>query len=67
MYHNKFLPYVFALCGLGMVCKIDSPLAYYSGLLLMLIACLIWIKQLERQGSLKTGERISPEDGVGRI
>ena len=49
MYLNKFLPYLYALCGLGMVCNIDSTLGYYSGLLLMLIACLIWTKQLERQ------------------
>ena len=46
---SKFLPYVYAICGLVMVCNIDSLLSYYSGLLLMLIACLIWTKQLERQ------------------
>jgi hypothetical protein len=40
-------PYIFFICGLGGASDYDSALSFYSGILLMLVACLIWIKQLE--------------------
>ena len=49
MYLNKFMPYVCAMVGVGMAYSMDSLLGFHAGLLLMLVACLIWIKQLEHQ------------------
>jgi hypothetical protein len=49
---NEALPYVFATSGLGMACNIDSLLSFHSGILLLLIACLIWIRQLEYRHEL---------------
>jgi hypothetical protein len=46
---NKFLPYVYAISGAYMASNLDSLLAFHAGVLLMLVACLIWIKQLEHQ------------------
>jgi len=46
---NRALPYIFALTGLGMASNLDSPLGFDSGLLLMLIACLIWMRQMEHR------------------
>ena len=49
MWLNKALPCVFAVTGLGIACIFDSLLGFESGLLLMLIACLIWMKRLEHR------------------
>ena len=43
---KKTLPYAFSITGLGMTCNIGSPLSFYSGIFLMLFACLIWMKRL---------------------
>lgn len=45
------IPYVIAISGAGMVCNIGSPFGFYSGILLMLLASLIWAKQLEHHKS----------------
>ena len=46
---SMFLPCGYAICGLVMVCNIDSRPGYSSGLQIMLVACLIWTRQLQRQ------------------
>jgi len=43
---KKMLPYAFSITGLGLACNIGSPLSFYSGIFLLLFACLIWMKQL---------------------
>jgi hypothetical protein len=62
---TKFLPYVFTISGFGMVCNINNPISYFSGLLLMFIACLIWIRQLERQGPSKPMKELRHNEGPG--
>jgi len=42
-------PLVYLISGLGMTCNFNSSLCFYSGILLMLIACLIWERRLEHQ------------------
>ena len=44
---QEALPYVCAISGLGMTCNRGSPLSFYSGITLMLFACLIWMKRLQ--------------------
>lgn len=44
---NKAIPYVYSICGLGLVCNFESLLSYCSGILLMLVACLIWMRRQE--------------------
>jgi len=46
--HN-FQPLVYFISGLVMTCNFNSSLSFYSGILLMLIACLIWERRLENQ------------------
>jgi len=46
--HN-FLPLVYFISGLVMTCNFNSPLSFYPGILLMLIACLIWERHLENR------------------
>jgi len=41
------LPFVIFLCGLANACDYDSSLNFFPGILLMLLACLIWLKRLE--------------------
>jgi hypothetical protein len=53
---SKALPYVCFICGLGTACSIDSALSFYPGILLMLSACMIWIRRLENQH--KSGDSI---------
>ena len=43
------LPFGIFLCGLGNACDYDSALNFFPGILLMLFACLLWLKRLERQ------------------
>ena len=49
MIPNKTLPYVIFTCGLLSACNVDSSFSFYPGILLMLIACLIWERQLEHK------------------
>lgn len=44
-WHNA-LPFLFILSGLGLASNTASPLSFNVGILLMLIACLIWMKRL---------------------
>jgi hypothetical protein len=44
---KKALPYTCFIFGLVSACDYDYALSFYPGILLMLVACLIWIKQLE--------------------
>jgi len=44
---KKTLPIIYFVSGLGVSCNIDSALCYFSGSLLMLFACLVWIKHAE--------------------
>jgi hypothetical protein len=44
---KKVFPYIYFICGLASACDYDSALSFYPGILLMLVACLIWIRQLE--------------------
>ena len=46
---GNFQPLAFFTSGLVMICTFNSSLAFYSGILLMLIACLIWGRHLENQ------------------
>ena len=46
---NKALPSLYFCSGLGMICNIDSTLCFFLGSLLMLFACIIWIKRVESQ------------------
>ena len=64
MWLNKALPCVFAITGLGIACIFDSLLGFESGLLLMLIACLIWMKRLEhRPGQFRDTQTDSGNPG----
>jgi hypothetical protein len=49
MYLKKALPSLCFFSGLGLTCNIDSALDYFSGSLLMLLACIIWIKRADQQ------------------
>lgn len=44
---KKVLPCVYATAGLILASRIDSLLSFIAGLTLMLIACLIWMRQFE--------------------
>jgi len=46
---RNVLPIIYSVSGLGMACNFNSPLCFYSGILLMLVACLIWERRLENQ------------------
>jgi len=35
------------ISGVVLTCNLNSSLSFYSGILLMLIACLIWQRHLE--------------------
>jgi len=43
------LPFIFCICGLGLACNFNSTLCFYAGILLLLVACLIWERRLENQ------------------
>jgi hypothetical protein len=45
----KVLPYLFLTIGLLFACDYDSGLCVQSGLLLMLIGCVILIRRLEHR------------------
>jgi len=40
-------PIIYFISGLVLTCNFNSSLSFYSGILLMLIACLIWERHLE--------------------
>ena len=44
---KKALPFLCFICGLVSAYNFDSALSFYPGILLMLIACIIWMKRLE--------------------
>jgi hypothetical protein len=44
-------PLICFTCGLVMVCDVYSALSFYSGMLFMLAACLMWQRNLETQGA----------------
>lgn len=49
MIQRNVIPYVCFFCGLGAASNFDSAVSFYSGSLLMLLACMAWLKQLDRQ------------------
>ena len=49
---NDSLPFVYAFSGMGLASNFDSLLSFYSGILLIFVACLIWIRRLEYQEDL---------------
>jgi hypothetical protein len=46
---KRALPFLCFICGLAGAYNIDSAPSFYPGILLMLIACIIWMKRLENQ------------------
>jgi hypothetical protein len=46
---RKIIPCVIFIGGLVVACDYDSALCFFPGILLMLFACLLWLKRLERQ------------------
>ena len=50
---TKALPVVYFISGLGIAYNLDSALGFFSGSLLMLFACLTWLKRLEHQQPIK--------------
>jgi len=46
---RNILPIFYSICGLGLACNFNSSLCFYSGILLMLVACLIWEQRLENR------------------
>ena len=53
---NKVLPGIYFCSGLAITFNIDSALGYFSGNLLMLIACMIWLKRAEARHYHMSGE-----------
>jgi hypothetical protein len=49
MYLNKALPSLCFCSGLAISCTTDSALSFLPGSLLMLAACIIWIKRAEQE------------------
>jgi len=43
------LPFTCIISGLCLAFNLDLSLSFYTGILLMLIACLIWLKRLEER------------------
>jgi len=42
---NQAIPYIYSLAGLAALFFFESPSGYAAGALLILAACLIWIKR----------------------
>jgi hypothetical protein len=53
---HKALPGLYFCSGLAIAFNIDSALGYFSGNLLMLIACIIWFKRAESRQHHLSGE-----------
>ena len=51
---TKALPVVYFISGLGIALTLDTALGIFSGSLLMLFACLTWIKRMEHQQTIKS-------------
>ena len=63
MYLKTVLPSLCFCGGLGLItCNINSALDYFSGSLLMLLACIIWIKRADQQQHrpVKNTHKINP-------
>jgi hypothetical protein len=62
---TRFLPYVLTLTGLGLASNIDNPLSYNSGFVLLLLACLIWIRRLDHREPAKPMKELPQEEEQG--
>lgn len=45
IWHN-LVPLFFAISGLGLATSVTSPLGFEAGILLMFVACLIWMRRI---------------------
>jgi hypothetical protein len=49
MHQSTAISWVYFVGGLGFLSNFGSVLSYLFGSLLMLVACLTWLRQLEHQ------------------
>ena len=47
MFLQIVMPYASFICGIGFVSDLDSTFSFLIGSLLMLLACVIWLRRLE--------------------
>lgn len=47
------MPFIYLLLGVAAVIYVDTPLGYVTGALLMLTACLIWMKRKTNQTEVR--------------
>lgn len=49
---NDSLPCFYAFGGLGLASNFESLISFYSGILLIFVACLIWMRRIEYRQDL---------------
>ena len=49
---NDSLPVIYAFSGMGLASNFESLLSFYCGILLIFVACLIWMRRLEYRENL---------------
>jgi hypothetical protein len=68
---NKALPALYFFSGMAITFHVDSAFGYFTGNLLMLLACIIWFRRAESRQPHLSGETQNildqPRSNIGGI
>ena len=68
---NNALPALYFISGMAITFHLDSAFGYFTGNLLMLLACIIWFRRAESRQIQLSGETKNihgqPRSNIGEI